>query len=79
MHVAQLILFSRQKKGLSQAKLAQRVGCHGQFISNIERAKCSVPIPLAKKICKELGIVSGKMRNAITFDYHIWINEEWRK
>lgn len=47
----------REKKGLTQAALAWRLGYSTpQFISNIERGVCRIPISKFRATCKILGI-----------------------
>lgn len=47
---------AREKKALSQAKLAELVGCSQEHISSLERGAKTPSPALAKKIADELQI-----------------------
>lgn len=52
-HEAQFIKSARESVGLSQRELAEKLGYStGQFISNMERGLCSLPLNKMKKLCK---------------------------
>ena len=56
-NVATLVRTKRNKIGISQRDASDNLGFrNGQFISNIERAKCSFPDKLVVKLCELLGI-----------------------
>jgi len=57
--VGNLIKARRKELELSQLELNQRLGYkdgHGQFISNIERGLCSLPLDKVIDLCKMLRI-----------------------
>lgn len=69
--VANLIKAKRlaHAKGYSQAELSHVLGYkNGQFISNVERALCSIPLKMIKKICHTLDISHQEIREAIMRD-----------
>lgn len=69
-NIAKLVVEFRNKKGLSQIKVANKLGqVNGQFVSNIERALCSVPYGMAYNVCDILDIPHSKMREAMLADY----------
>jgi len=46
----------RKQKGFTQAELAKNVGCHKQYLSDLERGKYDNPaVKLVQAIAKELG------------------------
>lgn len=59
----------RGKIGISQEDLARDLGYkNGQFISNVERALCSVPGKELPKLCKRLEIPKEEIIFAVTKD-----------
>ena len=66
--LGELLRRSRQTKKLSQGKLAKKLGCHVQFVSNWERGLCEPPTPLRKKALKALAVNSKDFMNAIHKD-----------
>ena len=74
-NISKLIKTARVDVGLSQAELARRIGCHGQFISNIERGKCSVPVKDLNTISVALMVSREKIRRAMINDYEAYLNE----
>lgn len=54
--IALAIKTARERRGLSQAKLANQLGITYQALSNYERGRNRVPIDMLKSICKELNI-----------------------
>lgn len=56
-HVAVLIRNSRKLAGLTQIGLSRQLGFqNGQFISNIERGRASVPVKHVRKLSRLLKI-----------------------
>ncbi len=43
MGIAKWLLTERESLGLSQSEMAKVLGCGSQFVSNMERGKCSMP------------------------------------
>ncbi len=70
-HIAKLIRTKRinHPKNLSQSELSQMLGYkNGQFISNVERGLCNVPLKMLKKISDVLEIDHGELKQAILKD-----------
>ena len=74
-HISKLIKGARLDLGLSQGELAAKIGCHGQFISNIERGKCSVPARDLNAISLALMLSREKIKRAMINDYEAYLNE----
>lgn len=79
-HIAKLIKQKRiqHHKSYSQSDLSQMLGYkNGQFISNVERGLCSIPLKMLSKICHILDISHSEIKEAIlkdqeqTIDNHI--------
>lgn len=59
----------------SQSGLSALLGYkNGQFISNVERGLCSIPLKTLKKVSKILGIKPKQLREAILKDYDVTLN-----
>ena len=71
-HVAVLIRTKRLQHPdfLSQAELSLRLGYkNGQFISNVERGMCNVPLKMLKKISIVLNINTEELKAALLKDH----------
>ncbi len=56
-------------KAYSQSELSQLLGYkNGQFISNVERALCSVPLKMLRKVSEVLNISPEEIKAAILAD-----------
>lgn len=65
-----LIKSARLNAGLSQGKLARKLGYETpQYISNIERGLCSLNLRKAKKLCKATGMNPLELRYALRADF----------
>ena len=75
---SRLLKSKRLERGVSQAKLARALG-HGnpQFISNIERGLCRLPVSAAKKVCKILEISTDEMLVKLTTDMQSELIRKW--
>ena len=59
----------REKLGKSQGQTARVLGYkNGQFVSNLERGLCGLPIKNIKKLCDYLMIPTHELTNAILRD-----------
>ncbi len=70
-NIAKLIRTKRinHPKNLSQSDLSQMLGYkNGQFISNVERGLCNVPLKMLKKISDVLDIEHRELKEAILRD-----------
>jgi transcriptional regulator with XRE-family HTH domain len=71
-HIAKLIKEKRvgHPKGFSQTDLSHLLGYkNGQFISNVERGLCSIPLKMLSKVCHILQINREEMKLAVMKDY----------
>lgn len=76
--MARLLKNKREKLGMSQSEVAEKVGVtSGQFISNIERALCSVPIRKIYDVCKTLDIPKEQIKYAYIEDMSRTIDIFW--
>jgi transcriptional regulator with XRE-family HTH domain len=60
-----LLVAERKRQGLSQEKLAERLGRHQQFVSRFEIGERRLDAVELLDICRELGLSAGKMLDAI--------------
>jgi len=70
-NIAKLIRDKRQghPKGYSQSELSQLLGYkNGQFISNVERALCNVPLKMLGRVADILDISHEEIKTAILED-----------
>lgn len=62
-------------KGYSQSELSHLLGYkNGQFISNVERALCNIPLKMLKKVSEVLDITSDDLKAAILRDQEETLN-----
>jgi transcriptional regulator with XRE-family HTH domain len=76
-NIALLIRTKRMNhsKGYSQSELSHLLGYkNGQFISNVERALCSIPLKMLKRVCEVLDISAEELRMAILKDQEETLN-----
>ena len=69
--IAKLIREKRMghPKGYSQSELSQLLGYkNGQFISNVERALCNVPLKMLGRVSEILDIPHSELKRAILED-----------
>ena len=83
-NIAELIKTQRQKhpKAYSQSELSNLLGYkNGQFISNVERALCNIPLKMLGKVSDVLDIDPELLKRAIlkdheeTLDNHLRVSE----
>jgi transcriptional regulator with XRE-family HTH domain len=70
-HIAKLIKDARltHPKKYSQTELSTKLGYkNGQFISNIERGLCSVPVKSLSLLTQTLNIEPAKLKTALLAD-----------
>lgn len=70
--IAKLIREKRMNhpKGYSQSELSQLLGYkNGQFISNVERALCNVPLKMLSRVAEILDISHDELKSAILEDH----------
>ena len=71
-HIAKLIRTKRinHPKGYSQSELSHLLGYkNGQFISNVERALCNIPLKMLNKVSTILDIPAEDLKEAILLDH----------
>lgn len=71
-HIAKLIRTKRinHPKGYSQSELSNMLGYkNGQFISNVERALCNIPLKMLKRVSDVLDIPANEIKDAILKDH----------
>ena len=70
--IGKLIKESREASNpvVSQSKLSSELGYrNGQFISNVERGICSIPLDKVKKVADVLSIDAEEIKEALVEDY----------
>ena len=75
--IAKLIRTKRLQhpKGYSQSELSHLLGYkNGQFISNVERALCNVPLKMLSKVTEVLDIHPTELKTAILQDHESTLN-----
>ena len=76
-NIARLIRSKRQEhpKHYSQSELSQLLGYkNGQFISNVERALCNVPLKMLGRMMEVLSIGPEELKRAILEDHRETLN-----
>lgn len=76
-NIAKLIRDKRTShpKGYSQSELSQLLGYkNGQFISNVERALCNVPLKMLKRVSEVLDIDTEHLKAAILKDQEVTLD-----
>lgn len=74
IHIAQVIRTARETHPMkySQAELSHLLGyLNGQFVSNVERAQCSVPMKKIADISMHLNIPTQRIREAMLKDWEV--------
>tara|TARA_R110002072_G_scaffold64203_5_gene159700 strand:+ start:32193 stop:32498 length:306 start_codon:yes stop_codon:yes gene_type:complete len=76
-NIAKLIRDKRinHPKNYSQSELSQLLGYkNGQFISNVERALCNIPLKMLTKVSGILDIPERDLKTAILKDHEITLD-----
>lgn len=76
-NIAKLIRTKRlsHSKGYSQAELSHLLGYkNGQFISNVERSLCSIPLKMLRRVADILDIPSEDLKLAVLKDQELTLN-----
>lgn len=71
-NIAKLIRTKRldHPKGYSQSELSHLLGYkNGQFISNVERALCNIPLKMLVRVSEVLDIDPNELKTAILLDH----------
>ena len=70
--IAKLIKAKRlgHPRGYSQSELSHLLGYkNGQFISNVERGLCNVPLKMLRRVSEVLGVPKEDLKKAILDDH----------
>lgn len=81
-HIATLIKNTRMNhpKAYSQSELSELLGYkNGQFISNVERGLCSIPLKMMKKVSEVLDIAPDDLKEAILKDHEDTLSSYFKK
>ena len=79
-NIAKLVRSKRVIQGISQTELSNKMGYkNGQFISNVERGLCSIPLSKVKHLTSEIGADRDEIINAMTQDLKDKINNYYGK
>lgn len=63
----------------SQSELSQILGYkNGQFISNVERGLCSIPLKMLKKVSIALDIPEDEVKEALMKDYQNTVDDYFK-
>lgn len=76
-NIAKLIRTKRldHPQGYSQSELSNKLGYkNGQFISNVERGLCNIPLKMLSKISEVLSIKPEEIKEAILRDHEQTLN-----
>ncbi|GAB4012406.1 MAG: hypothetical protein Fur0010_08250 [Bdellovibrio sp.] len=76
-NIAKLIRDKRtgHPKGYSQSELSHLLGYkNGQFISNVERALCNIPLKMLTRVAEVLNIEPNLVKEAILKDQEITLD-----
>lgn len=66
-------------KGYSQSELSHLLGYkNGQFISNVERALCNIPLKMLVRVSEVLDINPDELKQAILKDHEATLNNYLR-
>ncbi len=80
-NIANLIKSKRLQhpKAYSQSELSHLLGYkNGQFISNVERALCNIPLKMLTRVSEVLDIDSNELKEAILRDHDVTLNNYLR-
>lgn len=55
------VRYLREKKGISQEKLAEMTGLHRTYIGSVERGEKNIALKNMVKIAKKLGVTMEKL------------------
>lgn len=81
-NIANLIKSKRLQspKGYSQSELSHLLGYkNGQFISNVERALCNIPLKMLSRVSEILDIDPMDLKDAILKDHEETLNNYLKK
>jgi len=78
-NISKVVKKYREQAGLSQLELAKGIGYkQGQFISNVERAQCSIPENRIKVTSQILEIKPKVLTEAMLADYALDLRQAIR-
>lgn len=74
--IGKVIKEGRESKKVSQSKLSTELGYrNGQFISNVERGICSIPLDKISKVASVLDLDSDAIKEALLQDYELKVDK----
>ena len=74
-NIAKFVKEEREAAGLSQSEMAKRIGWNnGQFVSNIEREQCSLPVKLIGRASVVLKCNPKNIKRVIEMDFKETLN-----
>jgi transcriptional regulator with XRE-family HTH domain len=75
-NIAQLIKVKRKRAQISQAYLSKALGYkNGQFVSNVERGLCSIPISSILRVSELLETPVFDLRRALVLDFEAHVDK----
>lgn len=81
-HIATLVKTKRvaHPKNYSQSDLSELLGYkNGQFISNVERGLCNVPLKMMKQVAEILDITPEELKTSILRDHEETLGNYFNK
>lgn len=67
-------------KSYSQSELSKLLGYkNGQFISNVERGLCNIPLKMLVRVCDILDIAPEEIKNTILKDHEMTLENFFQK
>ncbi len=73
-HIAEIVQARRNHAKLSQEELSKLLGYkNGQFISNVERGKCSLPVEKICLFCEATNTATDNVIKALLWDYQMTV------
>lgn len=74
--IGKVIKEGRESAKISQSKLSSQLGYrNGQFISNVERGICSIPLDKVGKVASVLSLNSDVIKEALLQDYELKVEK----
>ena len=78
-NLGRLVLKERQKKGLKQSELAEKLNISPQFLGRIEKELVPIPEPVLLKIVKELKVDKPGLKLSFKKSYDQFVDNLFLK